>query len=640
MTSSKLMENGFPRKAWRYLAAMAVLSIGTVQLLAQQASVTSQGDGYLGAGPLTPEKEGRQQSGRITQPAGVSIYDKPVQGSPAEKAGLQHGDTITHLNGSPVESISDFERTIRAMGAGAEITLSIQRPAPVPNSWAPNWVPATIKVVLGQSLGPVLQAASTGNWDMLKQAVANGEYLDQRSYPFGLTALHYAAYVGREDVVKLLLREGADPNTLNKTGVSPIFYSAWRGNFEITRALLDNPKTRTDIIDGEGRGLMEWALLPGINANKPTIDLLLQHGMKLGDDLLTLAKLNDTQGIKNKLASGVNPNEAIHGYLSLVGASSAGNLEACKVLLAGGADPNKPNPNEDGSSALMAAVSGGKAGYPEVVKLLLGAKADPNYGNKHALPLCQALRRNSRACVAVLVAGGASLSAHDPDGWFLTPLALAIDVDCSDANSGEPYFTSLLLNAGADPNAVITSVVYGTAPNQVTHSVTAMMYAAFLRNGAVVKALLDHGARISAKSDQGYTALWYAQNGHNTRFDVQQCIYVLTHPDEAPSFQAAPNGPQTATNGVAENQAKQKLTKSQWRDKLSAHYGQLVQLNVIPNWRPGEFKKLMGDPDRTQTVGDNAFWYYDCSDGTIQLALNAPDLAYGIMQGHINDYSD
>ena len=42
--------------------------------------------------------------------------------------------------------------------------------------------------------------------------------------------------------------------------------------------------------------------------------------------------------------------------------------------------------------------------------------------------------------------------------------------------------------------------------------------------------------------------------------------------------------------------------------------------------------------DQTQTIGDDAFWYYECSDEMIQLELYAPNLAVGMMQGKVNDY--
>ena len=80
-----------------------------------------------------------------------------------------------------------------------------------------------------------------------------------------------------------------------------------------------------------------------------------------------------------------------------------------------------------------------------------------------------------------------------------------------------------------------------------------------------------------------------------------------------------------------------KPTKAEWMAKLASHYGQYAQMRIIYDWRVNEFKSFMGEPDSTQTLEDHAFWYYECSDGMIQLSMFAPNLAVGVMQGKIND---
>jgi hypothetical protein len=84
------------------------------------------------------------------------------------------------------------------------------------------------------------------------------------------------------------------------------------------------------------------------------------------------------------------------------------------------------------------------------------------------------------------------------------------------------------------------------------------------------------------------------------------------------------------------------LTKAQWRQKLESRGGQQAQLahqNIIHRWNPNDFKQLMGNPSSTQTVGDQAYWYFECSDGQIQLVLNSGSLlGMGVMEGKINDY--
>jgi len=79
-------------------------------------------------------------------------------------------------------------------------------------------------------------------------------------------------------------------------------------------------------------------------------------------------------------------------------------------------------------------------------------------------------------------------------------------------------------------------------------------------------------------------------------------------------------------------------TKAEWLAKLASRYGQYAQMRIIYDWRANDFKSFMGEPDRTQTLGDHAFWYYDCADGVIQLSMFAPNLAVGVMQGKINDH--
>lgn len=81
-----------------------------------------------------------------------------------------------------------------------------------------------------------------------------------------------------------------------------------------------------------------------------------------------------------------------------------------------------------------------------------------------------------------------------------------------------------------------------------------------------------------------------------------------------------------------------KPTKAQWRAKFGSHFGQIAQMGIVDNLKPAQFKAVMGEPKSTQTIGDQAYWYYECSDGMIQLELYAPNLAVGMMQGKVNDF--
>ena len=71
------------------------------------------------------------------------------------------------------------------------------------------------------------------------------------------------------------------------------------------------------------------------------------------------------------------------------------------------------------------------------------------------------------------------------------------------------------------------------------------------------------------------------------------------------------------------------LSKTAWRQRVKDNRIELA----------AGLKQVFGEPERSQTVGDQTFWYYQCSDGTIQVVLTA----YQILKGsapidQINDY--
>jgi serine protease Do len=56
-----------------------------------------------------------------------AMVDEPQSGSPAAKAGIQSGDVITALNGTPVKNSRDLARKVAAMAPGSSAKLDILR---------------------------------------------------------------------------------------------------------------------------------------------------------------------------------------------------------------------------------------------------------------------------------------------------------------------------------------------------------------------------------------------------------------------------------------------------------------------------------------------------------------------------------
>lgn len=83
---------------------------------------------------------------------------------------------------------------------------------------------------------------------------------------------------------------------------------------------------------------------------------------------------------------------------------------------------------------------------------------------------------------------------------------------------------------------------------------------------------------------------------------------------------------------------KPKVSKEEWKAKLSQNNQMFGVTGGVLQMKKADFVKLMGSPDKTQTEGDQVYWYYECKDGEIQLVLAASALSGGVLAGRANDY--
>ncbi len=77
----------------------------------------------------------------------------------------------------------------------------------------------------------------------------------------------------------------------------------------------------------------------------------------------------------------------------------------------------------------------------------------------------------------------------------------------------DPFVKLIQLN---DYNAVKNLILAGAEINKKSIGMTPLMYAARQNKVAIVKLLLDEGAKIESQSQYGLTALDYAQRSHAT----------------------------------------------------------------------------------------------------------------------------
>jgi ankyrin repeat protein len=99
--------------------------------------------------------------------------------------------------------------------------------------------------IITQAATPLIFAIKGGGEDAVKLLLSKGADINARynslsktSRTLSLTPLHTAAYKGNLNIVKTLIDEGIEINSLTKEGFTPLHAAAWSGNKNIVKFLL------------------------------------------------------------------------------------------------------------------------------------------------------------------------------------------------------------------------------------------------------------------------------------------------------------------------------------------------------------------------------------------------------------------
>ncbi len=366
---------------------------------------------------------------------------------------------------------------------------------------------------------------------------------------YGVTPLGLACENGAAATVSRLLAAGADPNRPRGTGETPVMTCARTGSAAAVRELLAHGADPSAVEPWHGQTALMWAAGGG---HADAARALLEHGADVEarstggfTALLIAAREDDPALVGDLVAAGADVNAAApDGTTALHVAVVRGHAGLAMVLLEHGADPNADGPGytalhwaagswhteltgrlrgiDTDADPEWRSLNGLRAGKLALVDALLAHGADPDVRlGRHppqfgfasqrfrvsllgATPfLLAAMDANVEVMRRLVAAGADTRAATDENN---TPLMVAaglgqVPAETRVTGDGALEAVELVLALGADVNAVNLrgrSALYG---------------AAHIRSDAIVKLLVDRGARVNLEDDRGITPLMVAEGG-------------------------------------------------------------------------------------------------------------------------------
>lgn len=347
---------------------------------------------------------------------------------------------------------------------------------------------------------------------VLKRAGAK----DEQIYA-GLNAdesLLKAARIGDAIKVEQLLADGANPNFVDKNGVTPLLAAAYEGHMTVLQVLLSGNIEMNFVPSG----LRQFAMS---KSHAPLSERELMEAASRGETALIAAvrqgHLEVAEILLTKGAIINLPNR--HGETPLFVATGAGDIKLVKMLLAKGDDPNSLEQDNRRNRLALAKHTMGKdsvlifavqKGHQDVSKALIEAGADVDFrGFTGKTALYVAVESSRRNLVQLLLGHQADTNIKSLAG--ISPLMEA-------ARMGNRHMVTDLLTSDANVNAIEQPELGYARETQAGGStgMTALMFAARGGHDDVVDQLLLAGAEMNIHNSNGDSAMDMAVNaGYN-----------------------------------------------------------------------------------------------------------------------------
>lgn len=408
----------------------------------------------------------------------------------------QSPGTKTLLHYVAESGFVDITRRTLELLAAEELAASSRRAL---NAKSPN------------GMTPIMLAAGQGSYDVVKELLKAGADVNLANVD-GQTALDIAADAGYDSVSNLLVNHGAD---IKKSKIFHRLYVRQRTQAlgEIDAGPGSNP---SNSYTASWNDLMVSAYENDIAAVRKHLDAGSDIAATAHDGrtpLMIAAQRGNKQVIEMLLEMGANIDATDDkGWTTLMSAVKDGDHSTVSLLLSHGADVNHSSP--DHWTALAEA---SQHGLTDIMESLLACGADTESRSSHDwTPLMHACYIGNRRGVDVLLAAGANVengSQRDE-----SPMLLA-------AAAGHTEIVRTLIKAGGLPESPWARKVEADrepqlVPGQVERAYplgwTPLMVACQGGYEEIVRLLLRTGANIEPKSPMEKTALEIAKENGRT----------------------------------------------------------------------------------------------------------------------------